>query len=643
MVKVFWAAICWNPAIVLTALLVTGSASAAQENPPATDAERVAAGGAPLTYAPLDRIKKNTQARAVGFASSKAGGESDSSFFLAPASDSTSFLAPIPSVAQLGNPDSSRAIALEALDEGAGEEESSLAEITSVSQLSDVQPTDWAFQALQNLVERYGAIAGYPDGTFRGDRAMTRYEFAAGLNAALDRVSQLLATGQPDLVSREDLAAIQRLSEEFALELATVRSRVSAIDTRTAELEANQFSTTTKLNVTATFNMAVAQAGGDVKVERIDPTDTGSGAGRGADGKPIVTTVKEDPSVTFSELVGLFFTTSFTGKDLLVTTLGVGNGNSPANWYTSAGFFNTYGVSAFDLTPSVNANEVALIEAFYVAPLSSSLQVAVGPRLFWQRYFDVNAFTSSFGRGASAFNTFGSPLVNDLFRGGGAVVLWRVNEQFDLRFGYTNTPDGSNPETGLFNGNRALTAQLTYSPTRNINLRLLYENAKLEPVDGQVTARPIMGVADDGFGGALEDATANTFLVNFDWLVSPRFGVFGRYGYADTRVEPASDRVSGGSIRAQSLQLGLAFPDLGKKGAMATLSYGLPFSVLGGRKFLVSGGGDGGVEYEIEAAYYFPLTDNIAIIPSFFVIGNPNNFDDNPHIYTGTVRTQFSF
>ena len=61
-----------------------------------------------------------------------------------------------------------------------------MAQVTSVSQLSDVQPTDWAFQALQSLVERYGCIAGYPDGTYRGNQATTRYEFAAGLNACLD-------------------------------------------------------------------------------------------------------------------------------------------------------------------------------------------------------------------------------------------------------------------------------------------------------------------------------------------------------------------------------------------------------------------------------------------------------------------------
>ena len=70
-------------------------------------------------------------------------------------------------------------------------ESSELQQVTSVSQLSDVRPTDWAFQALQSLVERYGCIAGYPDGTFRGNRAMTRYEFAAGLNACLDKVTEL--------------------------------------------------------------------------------------------------------------------------------------------------------------------------------------------------------------------------------------------------------------------------------------------------------------------------------------------------------------------------------------------------------------------------------------------------------------------
>ena len=47
-------------------------------------------------------------------------------------------------------------------------------QVTSITQFSDVQPTDWAFQALSNLSGRDGGVAGYPNGTYRGNRAMTR-------------------------------------------------------------------------------------------------------------------------------------------------------------------------------------------------------------------------------------------------------------------------------------------------------------------------------------------------------------------------------------------------------------------------------------------------------------------------------------
>ena len=89
-------------------------------------------------------------------------------------------------------------------------------QVTSVSQFSDVQPTDWAFGALQSLVERYGCIAGYPNSTYRGNRALTRYEFAAGLNACLDRINELIATATSDLVRKEDLAVLQKLQTDFA-------------------------------------------------------------------------------------------------------------------------------------------------------------------------------------------------------------------------------------------------------------------------------------------------------------------------------------------------------------------------------------------------------------------------------------------
>jgi len=126
--------------------------------------------------------------------------------------------------------------------------DNSIEQVTSVSQLGDVQPTDWAFQALQSLVERYGCIAGYPDGTYRGNRAITRYEFAAGVNACLDKIRESMAQKTENLVNRDDLIKIQKLQEEFAAEIATLRGRTAVLESRSTELEANQFSPTTKLS-----------------------------------------------------------------------------------------------------------------------------------------------------------------------------------------------------------------------------------------------------------------------------------------------------------------------------------------------------------------------------------------------------------
>ncbi len=94
--------------------------------------------------------------------------------------------------------------------------ESMLLRQVHVSELSDVKPTDWAFTALQSLVERYACIAGYPNRTYRGAQAISRFEFAAGVSACLDKINEILASGLADKVSKDDLAKAQRLQQEFA-------------------------------------------------------------------------------------------------------------------------------------------------------------------------------------------------------------------------------------------------------------------------------------------------------------------------------------------------------------------------------------------------------------------------------------------
>lgn len=173
-----------------------------------------------------------------------------------------------------------------------------LAQVTSVDELTDVDPLNWAYAALQSLVEDYACIEGYPDQTYRGERFLTRYEFAAGLNRCLDSIRLLIAEGAFD---PEDLATIQRLQEEFAAELATLRGRVDALEAETAELRAQQFSTTAKLRGQVDANL-VAPFG--------DLNDD------------------DDDATAFTARARLNFDASFTGDDRLRVRLQAGDDDS---------------------------------------------------------------------------------------------------------------------------------------------------------------------------------------------------------------------------------------------------------------------------------------------------------------------------
>jgi len=533
-------------------------------------------------------------------------------------------------------------------------ETSDVAAVTSVSQLSDVRPTDWAFTALQSLVERYGCIAGYPDSTFRGGKALARYEFAAGLNACLDKINEIISVGLADKVSKEDLATLQKLQEEFAAELATLRGRVDALDAKTAKLEAQQFSTTTKLSGLAFFNMTGAAASGDVIRE--------TGARNPITRQPLTNTAAR-PNLTFGYYLFLNLTTSFTGKDALVTQLVTGNGNSPANSFVSQGFFNSWGTPFLDQTGVPSANVFNIRELFYSFPVASNINIAIGPRLNFYRYFDGNRFTN-FVTGATSFNSNGSTLSNAVDRGSGAVVTWTLNPQFRLTAAYLgenteflpatnpNFNTSSNPQQGLFGGTNTLTAELVYSPSRDANIRFLYTRSNIKTTNVRsdtdrvtgATAEPLpYGVADDGQGGGINNATADTIILNFDWLISKGFGVFGRYSYGSTNISPLNPAIQGGSVNVNAFQFGLAFPDLFKESALAVLSFVVPHSYSSGRNFLASGGGDGATQYDLELSYYYPLSKNIAIVPAVYAIFNPNSFSTNPTVFVGNLRTQFSF
>ena len=558
-----------------------------------------------------------------------------------------------------------------------------LGQVTNVNQLRDVAPTDWAYEALRSLVDRYGCIAGFPkrtaqageetspdvsSQTYRGSQPLSRYEFAAGLNSCLNQLERLIASSEA--FSQEDLATIERLNAEFATELASIEGRVDNLEERTAFLEDNQFSTTTKLNGLVWFNLTGAAADGDVLVETNDLSFPPVIRPPGRDpvtGEPTVLEVTDNPEITLSDLVWLTFESSFTGEDLLTTRLAVGNGDSPANVFASAGAYNTFGIPFTDQTAGVQGegnSEVVIHDLSYSFPVGDKFRFVVGPQINWYAYFDQNAYTF-FLTGASSFNSIGSSLSNAIDRGSGAVILWDINDKLNLNLAYLGESTeflpsppfntASDPDEGLFGGTNTSTAELTYSPNEKINTRLMYNYTHLssdvnivDGVIGGVTGEPLQnGLADAGAGrgldvdpndGGLNDSFSHTLGFNFDWEIASNLGIFARYTYASITLKPI-DR----TVNVQSIQAGLAFPDVGKEGALGVFSFLIPFDVTNGEEFLVSGAGDGGTQLDFELTYYYPVNDNIALVPAFYLISNPNNFEDNPNIYVGNLRMQFAF
>ena len=91
---------------------------------------------------------------------------------------------------------------------------------------SDVTPNDWAYQAVEDLSEQ-GVVEGYPDGTFKGERNITRYEMA-------QIIARMLA--KEDQLNAEQRATLDKLAGEYADELANLGVRVSNLEKKVGNL-----------------------------------------------------------------------------------------------------------------------------------------------------------------------------------------------------------------------------------------------------------------------------------------------------------------------------------------------------------------------------------------------------------------------
>jgi hypothetical protein len=108
--------------------------------------------------------------------------------------------------------------------------------------LKDISPSSWAYQAIIDLVND-GIIVGYPDGSFKGNRPLTRYEAAVLTERAVQYLTKKLANPATAAdVSQADIDKLRELLDEFKGDIDALKLRVSDIDTRLKKVEATQAS-----------------------------------------------------------------------------------------------------------------------------------------------------------------------------------------------------------------------------------------------------------------------------------------------------------------------------------------------------------------------------------------------------------------
>lgn len=478
--------------------------------------------------------------------------------------------------------------------------------ITSVSELSDVQPTDWYFRSLQSLVERYQCISGYPDGTFRPNRAITRKEFVAALNACLEKVTTLLAEGKGGSASQDDLALIKKLQENFAADLSVLRARLDSAEERVEELEENQFSTTTKLAGEAVFTLAGVATGNRINGEDITK------------------------NTVFGDRLRLEFESSFTGKDLLFTRLATGNTKNLLQGITPEGALG------FEQDEE---NIVGLEVLLYQFPIGDRTTITVGPAGVATDDFTDTINVLDGDGGSGAISLFGTR--NSIYyppEGAGFGVRHEFNDVVAVSAGYlASEANDPNPGFGLFDGAYGAIAQLLISPSDDLQFGLTYVRGyNVEFGTGSNRANPKTFIED--LSGEEANIDSDSVGLGFSWQLGDRF-VLGGWG-AYSQVNVLSGDFDGENLDIWSWAVTLGFPDVLKKGNLAGVLVGMEPKVTRADTATLE---DQNTSLHVEGFFQFQVNDNLAITPGIIWLTAPDHNNDNNDVVLGVIRTTFSF
>ncbi len=494
-------------------------------------------------------------------------------------------------------------------------------QVPSVNQLSDVQPIDWAFQALQSLVERYGCIAGYADGTFRGNRSLNRYEFAASLNACLTRMTEIIAQQQEEFANSDDLRTVEKLQENFAAELATIRGQVLGLEARTAELEANQFSTTTKL---LGFNTVTYQGRTENEADLFP-----------RDGDPETS----DPGTSINLIILNYFIldTRFSERSLLrLSLLNITGSTAPRltnDVRVGTDFFDTNGFVLGDLNYRFLIGDRF---AGYFGPINVNAVTAFrGP----------NRIESSV-TGPLSFFAQRNPIINIGFGQTGFGFDWQFADRISLQAVYSSNIR----ELFSKDGHNTTAVQLAITPIDPVDLAIYYINDYSPDGslfsfvgDEQLTAKnPITGQS-----AALQ---TNAVGATLNWQISPKLTLGGWFGYTSSYIPGKSGRVE-----TTNYMVFMNFPDLFREGNLGGIYVGQPPKITHSNlpdgnnipdSFDTGKGQAGdqpGSTTHVEVFYRFQVTRNLSIMPTCILIFEPGHSPDSETIGVGAIRTTFVF
>jgi hypothetical protein len=506
-------------------------------------------------------------------------------------------------------------------------------QVTSITQFSDVRPGDWAFQALTNLIERYGCVAGYPNGSFKGGQALSRYEAAALLNACLDRVTE---------VTDE----LKKLMQEFEQELAVLRGRVDGLEAKVGELEATQFSTTTKLNGQATFVVgANAFSGSAINTG----ANTFNRAANEFTGRPR-TPVTLPNATTFNYDLQLTLDTSFTGKDLLRSKLRAGNFGQSVFGGEPHALSLAVLEAAFeeDCGSETDCGDVVAIDKLYYQwPIGSGFTATLGARVGQE---EVLALWPSVYPSDTILNVMtvnGAPAAYSKNIGAGAGLWWQ-NNGFSVSTTYiAANGDSGNPSVtaedgggGLGNRNSGATGsvQLGYQQEQwGLAAIWTYVQSETQFVPGTT---PFTHSAIDHNSDAATNAWGLSAFwqpLRSGWLPSLSLG----WGINSTTYSTSQPR--GSLSTSQSWMVGLQWTDVFQKGNDFGFAVAQPVFATA----LTGGVTPNDGNYVWEWWYKFQVTDNISITPALIYLSRPlgqvTPAGESFSQFGGLVKTSFSF